>query len=106
MTKILYSSEDGDLRKKSSEKKEAQVDLTSVVLHLRRLTSGKGRAVIEISNLPANSSWCKEFAKEIKKKLGVGGTYINGIIEIHGEKFDELKSVLDSKKISFKKTGG
>ena len=91
MTKLLYSSEEGDLRKKKSKNSEEAVLESELFLHLRRLTSGKGRTVLEISELPSNKKWCKDFAKAIKKKLGVGGSYKNDKIEIHGEKFDELR---------------
>ena len=67
--KIVWSDELGDLRKKNSSTKEIHVDESQLQLSIRRLTSGKGRAVIEITGLPSNKSWCKNLAKELKKKL-------------------------------------
>ena len=78
----------------------------SLQLHLRRLTSGKGRTIIEISNLPQNKKWCQQLAKDLKKKLGVGGTYKDNRIEIHGEKIELVMAFIDSKSISWKKIGG
>ena len=77
----------------------------------RRLSSiidglKKGRTVIEISDLPKCKIWCKNFAKELKKKIGDGGTYKNDLIEIHGEKIEEVIGFLDKKLIKWKKTGG
>ena len=106
MSKILYSSEHGDLRGKKSTREEASVNENDVCLCLRRLTSGKGRTIIEITNLPNNKSWCKNLAKEIKKSLGVGGAYKNNFIEIHGEKIDDVKQILMKKNLQFKQTGG
>ena len=68
--------------------------------------SGKGRTVIEIKGLPANNIWCKGLAKDLKKKIGVGGTYKNEFIEVHGENYEQVAKFLESKKISFKKIGG
>ena len=106
MSKILYSSEHGDLRGKKTKKVEDIVNEKDVCLFLRRLTSGKGRTIIEITNLPPNKSWCKNLAKEIKKSIGVGGAYKNNFIEIHGEKIDDVKQILVKKNLSFKQTGG
>ena len=104
--RLVWSDDDGDLRKKKEKQLQGSVDLKNIVLNVRRLTSGKGRTVIEISALPNNKQWCKDLAKDLKKALGVGGTYKNAYIEIHGEKIDLVTQVLDSKSIRWKKTGG
>ena len=53
-SKLVWSDELGDLRKKKDKDLQKTVDEQSVELHLRRLTSGKGRTIIEISNIPNN----------------------------------------------------
>jgi len=106
MSKILYSSEHGDLRGKKNKQEDAIVNENDICLFLRRLTSGKGRTIIEITNLPNNKSWCKNLAKNLKKSLGVGGAYKNNFIEIHGEKIDDVKQILVKKNLQFKQTGG
>ena len=102
---LVYSSELGDLRKNKNNQDEV-VDEKKINLSVRRLTSGKGRTVIEITGLPNNKSWCKKLAKDLKKKLGVGGAFKNNFIEVHGEKYDEVASLLESRKLAFKKIGG
>jgi translation initiation factor 1 len=105
--KIVWSDESGDLRKKDEKGKgEAKVELSALVLKVRRLTSGKGRTVIEISALPNNADWCKTLAADLKKSLGVGGTYKEGAIEIHVDKLERVTPLLDKKLIKWKKTGG
>lgn len=106
--KIVWSDEHGDLRKKKSNdtNPDSEVDESSICLQLRRLTSGKGRAVIEITALPNNKNWCKKLAKEIKKNLGVGGAYKNNFIEVHGEKLTDVKEFLDKREILYKQIGG
>ena len=105
--RIVWSDELGDLRKKlEPQKTETPVKAESVTLHVRRLTSGKGRTVVEISNLPTNKKWCEDLAKAIKKSMGVGGTYKNNYIEIHGEKIEAVTKILESQNIKWKKIGG
>ena len=105
---LIYSSDLGDLRKDKSKisKDDDEVDESALQLLIRRLTSGKGRTVIEIKGLPASKNWCKGLAKDLKKKIGVGGSFKNDFIEVHGENFEQVAKFLDSKKISFKKVGG
>ena len=108
MSKLVYSSELGDLRKNKSNSSKSSdvVNENDLVLHLRRLTSGKGRTIIEITNLPNNKSWCKNLAKSLKKSLGIGGAYKNDFIELHGEKIELVKEQLSKKNLAFKQIGG
>ena len=48
----------------------------------------------------------EENIRDLKKKTGVGGTYKNDFIEIHGEKYEQVANFLGTKKIAFKKIGG
>lgn len=104
--RLVWSDEQGDQRKNKPTSSNSPVNESQLLLHIRRLTSGKGRTVIEVSELPNNKAWCKGLAKEIKKALGVGGTYKNQIIEIHGEKIDQVTNFLNTRNIPWKKTGG
>ena len=104
--KIVWSDEQGDLRKKKGKDSQVEVDEPSLELQIRRLKSGKGRVVLEITALPDNKSWCKKFAKELKKALACGGAYKNEFIEVHTDNFDRLTTLLDKKNIKWKKTGG
>ena len=105
---LVYSSTLGDLRKEKSKisKDDCEVDESALKLLIRRLTFGKGRTVIEIKGLPANKTRSKGLAKDLKKKIGVGGSFKNDFIEIHGKNFEQVAKFLNSKKISFKKIGG
>ena len=103
---LVWSDEEADLRKKNTKKIEESVDESKILLELRRLTSGKGRTIIEIKGLPANKKWCKNLAKTFKKKLGVGGSFKNDMIEVHGEKLEELSVILNTLNLKFKKVGG
>jgi len=106
--KVVWVDGQGDLRKKNKKNQTLapSIDEEKLTLNVRRLTSGKGRTVIEVSGLPKSDKWCKDLAKALKKSLGVGGTYKNSYIEIHGEKINLVTDVLDKKNIKWKKTGG
>ena len=105
---IVWSSDGGDQRKKNNNKNSnnEEVNESELTLHLRRLTTGKGRTVIEVSSLPNNKNWCKKLAKELKKSLGAGGSYKDNVIEVHGELMDKVMAVLEKKRLAYKKTGG
>ncbi len=105
-TRLVWSDEEGDLRKKPKKAVDVEVDESNLEILVRRMTSGKGRTIIELKGLPTNKSWCKKLAKDIKKSLGVGGAYKDDFIEVHGEKIEEVISLLEQKKLKFKKTGG
>lgn len=107
-TKLVWSDEHGDMRKKNSGAKEttASVDESSLCLELRRLTSGKGRSVIEVKGLPHDKKWCKKLASRLKKSLGAGGAYKSNFIEIHTSEVTHVSDVLDKLEIKWKKTGG
>jgi len=105
--KLVWSDERGDLRKeKIASKSIEEVCEKDLILLLRRRTSGKGRTIVEITGLPTNAKWCQKLAKDLKKKLGVGGAYKSDFIEIHGEKIDDVQAFLTSKNLNWKKVGG
>lgn len=107
--KVVWNDTDGDLRKspkQANTRSTTVIDKKNIILHVRRLTSGKGRTVVEITNLPNLKEWSSALAKSLKKSLGVGGTFKNGYIEIHGEKIDLVTEQLDKQDIKWKKTGG
>lgn len=64
-----------------------------------------GKIVTVMDNLPKQEIFLKELTKEIKSKCGVGGTYRldgkEGMIEIQGDKIEQIKSLLSKKGIKF-----
>jgi translation initiation factor 1 len=57
-----------------------------------------GKEVTVVERLPASEDFLKSLSGELKKKCGAGGTYKvldnNGVIEIQGDKYDQVKSEL------------
>ncbi len=102
---LVWSDDHGDMRKKKNDPDEVVVE-DNLELRIRRLTSGKGRTIIEITGLPINKKWCQKLTKSLKKAIGVGGAYKKDYIEIHGEKITQVTDFLNSQELKWKKIGG
>lgn len=65
-----------------------------------------GKTVTVIDGLPKIEIYLKDLAKELKAKCGTGGTYSlsgkEGLIEIQGDKRDQIKKIFDHKGIKYK----
>ena len=65
-----------------------------------------GKIVTVIDGLPKIEIFLKDLSKELKAKCGTGGTYSmagkEGLIEIQGDKRDQIKKIFETKGIKFK----
>jgi len=65
-----------------------------------------GKVVTVIDALPKIEIFLKELCKELKTKCSVGGTYLmsgkEGLIEIQGDKREQIKKIFDQKGIKYK----
>lgn len=109
--RLVYSTDPKDQQKILDSKKKpvhrAQVDLAKMEIIFKLEKSGRGgKTVTVLERLPKNEAWLKEFAKELKAKCGTGGTHLIGadfgIIEIQGDKRDQLKKILSTMGIKFR----
>jgi translation initiation factor 1 len=77
----------------------------TAVLRLEKQARG-GKTVTVIDRLPKNETFLKELCTLLKKKCGTGGTYSldgkEGVIEIQGDKRDQLRKLLELEGIKFK----
>lgn len=115
-TRIVYSDDPRDQIKcpkcgklKSDCKCVTQeiVDEAQLVVKFRLEKNGRGgKTVTVMDGFPKNEEYLKNLTKELKAKCGVGGTHVMGdkfgIIEIQGDKREQLKKILDTKKIKHK----
>jgi len=114
MSNVIYSSEFGSLcpvcRKPIKEctcEKNPYSPNPDGVVKVRRETSGrKGKGVITIKDVPGTLDDVKELARFLKTKIGSGGSVKDGIIEIQGEKLDQVLDLLKKKGYTVKKIGG
>src|SRR4051812_25532795 len=92
--KVVWSSDDGDLRKARDPKAKARLAGGGRV-KVRRETSGRrGKAVTTVSDVPLGDDGLRELAGRLKKRCGVGGSVKEGVIELQGDHRDVVVEVL------------
>ena len=101
---LVYTTNSGRIKPQKQKKNITASDGFALV---RRETKGrKGKGVVTISGLGLETSALKSLAKKLKKTCGTGGTVVNEVIEIQGDKRDEIKSVLEKEGFKVKFIGG
>lgn len=65
-----------------------------------------GKPVTLIEGFEGTEEQLKSLAKEIKSKLGVGGTAKDGIIVVQGNYRDKIMQILSEKNYKTKRVGG
>lgn len=101
-SRLVYSTETG--RVKENKKEFAPSEKVDGIVRLFR-ESRKGNGVTLIKGLPENVN-LKELAKSLKKKLGVGGSIKDGVIEIQTDQREIIKQFLEQKEYTVKIAGG
>lgn len=106
--KTVWSSEDGDLRKKNqttSHTKSLPPQQQTAYLH--RESGGRGGKVVSVvKNLILTEEDMKMLAKKLKQECGTGGTVKDGVIEIQGEHRQRMAEVLIKLGYKVKIAGG
>ena len=92
--KVVWSSDDGDLRKARDPGLKARREAGGRV-KVRRETSGRrGKAVTAVYDVPLDDAALKELAGRLKKRCGVGGSVKDGVVELQGDHRDVVVEVL------------
>jgi translation initiation factor 1 len=87
MSKPVWSSEEGDLRRRREPARKPVA--TGKRVRVRRETAGRrGKAVTTIYDLPLDDAGLRELAGRLKKRCGVGGSAKDGVIELQGDQRD------------------
>ncbi|GAB7214818.1 MULTISPECIES: stress response translation initiation inhibitor YciH [Dickeya] len=103
-SRLVYSTETG--RIDEPEQKAARPKGDGIV-RIQRQTSGrKGKGVCLITGIDLDDTALDVLAAELKKKCGCGGAVKDGVIEIQGDKRDQLKQLLEAKGMKVKLAGG
>lgn len=109
--KLVYSTDPKDQQKMQQANQKPVhkqgIDLAKLEVIFKLEKSGRGgKTVTVLERLPKNENWLKDLAKELKAKCGTGGTHLIGpdfgIIEIQGDKRDQLKKILEAKGIRYR----
>jgi len=106
--KTVWSSEDGDLRKKEQTTSHAKsLPPQQQTVYLHRESSGRaGKAVTLVKKLILSEEALKALAKKLKQECGTGGTVKDGVIEIQGEHREKIADVLQKLGYKVKIAGG
>ena len=112
--KTVWSSEDGDLRKKtnltpspSPGRRGESLPPQQQTVYLHRESSGRaGKAVTLVKKLILSEEALKALAKKLKQECGTGGTVKDGVIEIQGEHREKIVDVLQKLGYKVKIAGG
>ena len=82
---VVWSSDDGDLRKRRAPHRAAPAAPGGRV-KVRRETAGRrGKAVTTVSGVPLDDEALRALAGRLKKRCGVGGSAKDGVIELQGD---------------------
>ncbi|OIN13145.1 translation initiation factor [Oceanisphaera psychrotolerans] len=75
------------------------------IIRVRRETKGrKGAGVICVYGVPTEQ--VGTLAKQLKKQLGTGGAVKKGVIEIQGDRLEQVSALLTKAGLQVKKVGG
>ncbi|WP_159564272.1 stress response translation initiation inhibitor YciH [Budvicia diplopodorum] len=103
-SRLVYSTDSGRI---TQDETKAQRPKGDGIVRIQRQTSGrKGKGVCIISGVDLDDEALQKLAAELKKKCGCGGAVKDGMIEIQGDKRDDLKVLLELKGFKVKLAGG
>ncbi|SLM63576.1 MULTISPECIES: stress response translation initiation inhibitor YciH [Dickeya] len=103
-SRLVYSTQTGRIEEPADKPVRAKGD---GVVRIQRQTSGrKGKGVCLITGIDLDDAELERLAAELKKKCGCGGALKDGVIEIQGDKRDQLKALLEAKGMRVKLAGG
>ncbi len=100
-SRLVYSTETGRIKTTDSA---TVVDNSDGIVRLFR-ESRKGSGVTLIKGLPVESD-IKTLAKLLKKKLGVGGSIKDHVIEVQTDQREKIKTLLEAQGLVVKIAGG
>ncbi|MEZ8140442.1 translation initiation factor Sui1 [Enterovibrio norvegicus FF-33] len=103
-SRLVYSTETGRIKE---EVQAPQRDKGDGIVRIQRQTKGrKGKGVCLVTGLDMDDTQLKLVAADLKKVCGCGGAVKDGIIEIQGDKRDQIKAYLEKKGHTVKLAGG
>ncbi len=108
-SRLVWSSEQGDLRKSDSKPAAESVSLPpqQQIVYLHRETKGRtGKGVTALKGLKLTAAEMDSLAKTLKQALGVGGTVKAGVIEIQSQEREKIAGVLTKLGYKVKLAGG
>ena len=107
-SRTVWSSDQGDLRKQSSQNSVTKsLPPNQQTVYLHRDSKGRGgKAVTLVKKLVLSEDDMKELAKKLKQVCGSGGTVKDDLIEIQGEHREKIADALMKMGYKVKFAGG
>ena len=104
----MWSSSQGDVRKKESGTQKARsLPPHQQTVYLHRDSKGRGGSVVTlVKKLILSEDDLKDLAAKLKKLCGSGGTVKDGVIEIQGEQREQIAEALKKMGYKVKIAGG
>ena len=103
-SRLVYSS---DIGRVQQPKKQAPAPTGDGIARVRREKKGRGgKTVTTISGLRLSAAELKALASELKRKCGSGGSVVDHVIEIQGDKVDVVLTELAKRGYQAKRAGG
>jgi len=104
---VVYSTETGRVAQAHQAKKTRAPIVAGGGVLVRREKKGRGgKEVTVVLGLSSNQHDIKSLAKQLKTRIGTGGSIKNGTIEIQGDHRDKVISLLADSGIKAKRGGG
>jgi len=107
-SKTVWSSDDGDVRKQEARTADVKsLPPQQQTAYLHRASGGRGGKVVSlVKNLVLSVDDLKALATKLKQECGAGGTVKDGVIEIQGERREQIAKVLQKLGYKVKIAGG
>jgi len=110
MSNIVYSSEKGALCPECGKPIDDCIchsKPSSGIAKVRREKKARGgKIVTTITGLPLTSEELKSLTSELKRKFGTGGALKERVIEIQGDRADDIMAELKKRGYAAKRSGG
>ncbi|MDD1792220.1 stress response translation initiation inhibitor YciH [Enterovibrio sp. ZSDZ42] len=103
-SRLVYSTETGRIKEEAAAPQREKGD---GIVRIQRQTKGrKGKGVCLVTGLDMTDTELKLVAADLKKVCGCGGSVKDGVVEIQGDKRDQIKAYLEKKGHTVKLAGG
>jgi len=117
-SRLVYSTESGKICpscqkqvsqctcKKNKSKSQASIKIDGVIRVQREVKGRKGKTVTTVSAFQLADDELKNFAAQLKRRCGTGGSVKDGVIIIQGDHRDSLITELKKRGFKAKIAGG
>jgi len=107
-SKTVWSSDQGDLRKEDARTADVKsLPPQQQTAYLHRASGGRGGKVVTlVKKLVLSPDDMKALTTRLKQECGAGGTVKDGMIEIQGERREQIAKVLQKLGYKVKIAGG